>query len=82
MNVMLSRVVLNLKTVVHDESESENIETVDLITNVRDDLDGKNIQNFNLSFSLNSLYENLMGCKNLERFELFKLWFLIFENQL
>jgi hypothetical protein len=38
----------------------------------------KSSQNFNLSFSLNSLYENLMGCKNLERFEFFKSPFLIY----
>jgi hypothetical protein len=36
--------------------------------------------NFNLSRSLNSLYENIVGCKNLEYFELFKSLLLIFKN--
>jgi hypothetical protein len=32
----------------------------------------KSSLNFNLSFSLNFLYENLMTCKNLKCFEIFK----------
>jgi hypothetical protein len=36
--------------------------------------------NFNLLYSLNFLYENLVGCKNLECFELFKLFLFIFKN--
>jgi hypothetical protein len=38
----------------------------------------KSSPNFNLSYSLNSLYENLVRYKNLECFELFKSSFLIF----
>jgi hypothetical protein len=40
----------------------------------------KSSLNFNLLCSLNSLYENPVGCKNLKCFEFFKLSFLIFKN--
>jgi hypothetical protein len=40
----------------------------------------KLFSNFNLSFSLNFLYENLMECKKLECFELRRSPFLIFKN--
>jgi hypothetical protein len=45
MNVGTRRATLNSKTVVHNELEDENIELFELITDVRDDSDGENIQN-------------------------------------
>jgi hypothetical protein len=37
MNVATSRVILNSETIIHDESEGEHLEIIDLVTDVRDD---------------------------------------------
>jgi hypothetical protein len=41
MNVETSRAALNSKTIVHDESEDENVEIFESVTDVRDDSDGE-----------------------------------------
>jgi hypothetical protein len=45
MNVGMSKAELNLKTIVCDESEDENVEIFYPVTNIRDYSDGENVQN-------------------------------------
>jgi E3 ubiquitin-protein ligase DOA10 len=45
MNVGMSKAALNLKTIVCDESEDENVEIFEPVTNIRDYSDGENVEN-------------------------------------
>jgi hypothetical protein len=95
MNVGKSRAALNSETIICDESDDENIEIFEPITDVRDDSDGENVQNLdnlecmkhnnNLDEMMNNIAADFLDIPNCTKFTkisvIFKLYNLKAKNE-